>query len=90
LGYISKKVNKEEQAIKIGIIGLGYVGLPLAVEFAKLYRVVGFDINNQRIEELKGNNDQTQEADLEILKAEIANKQLTLTSNLNELKECNY
>jgi len=83
-------VNKEEQAIKIGIIGLGYVGLPLAVEFAKLYRVVGFDINNQRIEELKGNNDQTQEADLEILKAEIANKQLTLTSNLNELKECNY
>lgn len=83
-------MNKEEQAIKIGIIGLGYVGLPLAVEFAKLYRVVGFDINNQRIEELKGNNDQTQEADLEILKAEIANKQLTLTSNLNELKECNY
>ncbi|MBQ4034045.1 MAG: nucleotide sugar dehydrogenase [Paludibacteraceae bacterium] len=76
--------------MKIGIIGLGYVGLPLAVEFAKLYRVVGFDINNQRIEELKGNNDQTQEADLEILKAEIANKQLTLTSNLNELKECNY
>lgn len=83
-------MNKEEQAIKIGIIGLGYVGLPLAVEFAKLYRVVGFDINNQRIEELKGNNDQTQEADLEILKAEITNKQLTLTSNLNELKECNY
>ena len=83
-------MNKEEQAIKIGIIGLGYVGLPLAVEFAKLYHVVGFDINNQRIEELKGNNDQTQEADLEILKAEIANKQLTLTSNLNELKECNY
>ena len=45
-------MNKEEQAIKIGIIGLGYVGLPLAVEFAKLYRVVGFDINNQRVEEL--------------------------------------
>ncbi len=85
-----KKVNKEEQVIKIGIIGLGYVGLPLAVEFAKLYSVVGFDINNKRIEELRGNNDQTQEADLETLKQEIANNQITLTSNLNELKSCNY
>lgn len=83
-------MNKEEQVIKIGIIGLGYVGLPLAVEFAKLYSVVGFDINNKRIEELRGNNDQTQEADLETLKQEIANNQITLTSNLNELKSCNY
>ncbi|MCQ2208407.1 MAG: nucleotide sugar dehydrogenase, partial [Paludibacteraceae bacterium] len=83
-------MNKEEQVIKIGIIGLGYVGLPLAVEFDKLYSVVGFDINNKRIEELRGNNDQTQEADLETLKQEIANNQITLTSNLNELKSCNY
>lgn len=85
-----KKVNKEEQVIKIGIIGLGYVGLPLAVEFAKLYSVVGFDINNKRVEELKGNNDQTQEADLEVLKQEIANNQILLTNNLNDLKSCNY
>ena len=39
--------------IKIAVIGLGYVGLPLAVEFAKKYTVVGFDINQERVEELK-------------------------------------
>ena len=44
---------------KIAIIGLGYVGLPLAVEFAKKYQVVGFDINTKRINELRGNNDFT-------------------------------
>ena len=44
---------------KIAIIGLGYVGLPLAVEFAKLYQVVGFDINNQRVQELRNNLDVT-------------------------------
>lgn len=38
---------------KIGIIGLGYVGLPLAIEFAKKYEVIGFDINSERINELK-------------------------------------
>ena len=40
---------------KIAIIGLGYVGLPLAVEFAKKFQVVGFDINQQRIKELRNN-----------------------------------
>lgn len=83
-------MDKEEQVIKIGIIGLGYVGLPLAVEFAKHYSVVGFDINNKRIEELKGNNDQTQEADLEVLKNEISTHQLTLTDKINDLSPCNY
>ena len=43
--------------IKITIIGLGYVGLPLAVEFAKKYTVVGFDINQDRIDELKSGVD---------------------------------
>ena len=46
---------------KIAIIGLGYVGLPLAVEFAKKYQVIGFDINQNRIEELEKNNDNTLE-----------------------------
>ena len=44
---------------KIAIIGLGYVGLPLAVEFAKKFQVVGFDINEQRIKELRDNEDVT-------------------------------
>ncbi len=49
---------------KIAIIGLGYVGLPLAIEFGKKYAVVGFDINQSRINELSEGKDRTNEADL--------------------------
>ena len=49
--------------IKIAVIGLGYVGLPLAVEFGKKYSVVGFDVNFQRIEQLKNGNDVTFEVE---------------------------
>jgi len=65
---------------KIAIIGLGYVGLPLAVEFAKQYKVIGFDINNSRVDELKTGNDHTLEVspvDLKkvlVSKAEIESK----------------
>ena len=48
---------------KIAVIGLGYVGLPLAVEFSKKYSVIGFDINEQRVNELKYGNDITHEID---------------------------
>ena len=51
--------------IKIAVIGLGYVGLPLAIEFGKKYKVLGFDIDKARIEELRKGEDHTQEADLE-------------------------
>ncbi|TDE18624.1 nucleotide sugar dehydrogenase [Dyadobacter psychrotolerans] len=51
----------EVAARKIAIIGLGYVGLPLAVEFSRKYSVLGFDINRERIEELKAGYDRTQE-----------------------------
>ena len=50
-------MNKSE--IKIAIIGLGYVGFPLVVEFAKKYKVIGFDIDQNRIEELEKNNNST-------------------------------
>lgn len=53
--------------IKIAIIGLGYVGLPLAIEFSKKYQVVGFDIDSSRIYELTSGNDRTNEANLEEL-----------------------
>lgn len=53
---------------KIAIIGLGYVGLPLAIEFGKKYRTIGFDIDKNRIEELTNGKDRTNEADLEQLK----------------------
>jgi len=61
---------------KITILGLGYVGLPLAVEFAKKYMVVGFDINQKRIDELNSGVDKTLEIEDDHLKS-------VLTTNLN-------
>ena len=71
---------------RIGIIGLGYVGLPLAVEFGKHYPTVGFDIKAGRIAELKSGKDST----LETTSDELAGaKQLTFTTDRNELAKCN-
>jgi UDP-N-acetyl-D-galactosamine dehydrogenase len=72
----------------ISIIGLGYVGLPLAVAFSKKYKVIGFDINNKRIEELKKGIDRTLEVSEEKLKEAIKNG-LEFTSNLEEVKKAN-
>ncbi|HHJ16697.1 MAG TPA: Vi polysaccharide biosynthesis UDP-N-acetylglucosamine C-6 dehydrogenase TviB [Gammaproteobacteria bacterium] len=72
---------------KIGIIGLGYVGLPLAVEFGKLIPTVGFDINAGRINELKSGKDSTLEVDADEL-AEAA--QLSYTDQLDAMKACNF
>ncbi len=72
--------------IKLGIIGLGYVGLPLAVEFAKKKEVIGFDINSNRIDQLKKNLDSTLEVEEEALKD---SKNLIFSSNLNDLSDCN-
>jgi UDP-N-acetyl-D-galactosamine dehydrogenase len=59
--------------IKIAVIGLGYVGLPLAIEFAKKYNVLGFDINESRVAELSVGKDRTQEANIEELNKLILN-----------------
>jgi UDP-N-acetyl-D-galactosamine dehydrogenase len=72
---------------KIGIIGLGYVGLPLAVEFGKVMEVVGFDINQERINELKKGLDRTKEVESDELKS---SKKLTYSSDLQDLKSANY
>ena len=69
----------------ISVTGLGYVGLPLAVVFAKKYKVIGFDINNKRIEELENNYDRTLEVSKEDLKKVKEN--IKYTSNLQDLKE---
>ena len=72
--------------IKLGIIGLGYVGLPLALEFAKNRKVVGFDLNKKRIEELNSGIDKN----LESSKEELQNsKQLNFTNNEEDLKYAN-
>ena len=72
---------------KIAIIGLGYVGLPLAVEFAKKFEVIGFDINQNRIGELEKNNDSTLEIKDEAISSVRDN--LNFTSNIDDTKECN-
>jgi len=69
----------------IGIIGLGYVGLPLAVEFGKKYPTIGFDINKLRIEELRNGIDRTLEIDSENLKSSL---NLEFTSDPGELAKC--
>jgi len=73
--------------ITIGVIGLGYVGLPLAVEFGKQFPVVGFDIHQGRIQELEGGHDRTLEVDAANLKS---SKFLKLSSDKAALKACNY
>ncbi len=70
---------------KIAIIGLGYVGLPLAVEFGKKYRTVGFDVDPTRIKELRVGQDRTLEATAADLKA---SHKLTFTTNAKELDSC--
>ena len=71
---------------KIAIIGLGYVGLPLAVEFGKQYNCMGFDINKKRIVELNQGLDKTFEIDKKNIKSA---KYLEFTSNSKDLKHCN-
>jgi UDP-N-acetyl-D-galactosamine dehydrogenase len=75
--------------INIGIIGLGYVGLPLAIEFSKKYNTVGFDINDKRVEELNKFIDKTLEIKTDILKDRIGNN-LQFVNNVDHLKNCNY
>ncbi|PKO98057.1 MAG: Vi polysaccharide biosynthesis protein VipA/TviB, partial [Bacteroidetes bacterium HGW-Bacteroidetes-9] len=75
------------ESINIGVIGLGYVGLPLAVEFGKKFTVVGFDIHQQRINELKAGHDRTLETSDEDLKEAV---KLSYTTNLDDLRQCNY
>lgn len=74
------------QEVKLAIIGLGYVGLPLAVEFGKRRSVVGFDINQQRIGALKAGHDATLEVSDDELKGA---SQLVYSASLDHLKSCN-
>ena len=73
--------------IRIGIVGLGYVGLPLAVEFGKQYPTIGFDINAARIAELENGKDSTLECSSEEL-AEAS--QLSFVADASGLKDCNF
>ena len=77
---------KKIKDLKLAIIGLGYVGLPLALEFEKKRKVIGFDTNQKRIKELKSGIDMN----LESTKKELLNlKQLNFTNNVEDLKKAN-
>ncbi|TWI02978.1 UDP-N-acetyl-D-galactosamine dehydrogenase [Luteimonas cucumeris] len=71
--------------VRIAVIGLGYVGLPLAVEFGKHFPVVGYDINAARVEELRRGVDRT----LEVEPAQLAQARLSYTADLQDLADCN-
>ncbi|PST85268.1 Vi polysaccharide biosynthesis protein VipA/TviB [Pedobacter yulinensis] len=78
---------------KIAVLGLGYVGLPLAIEFAKKYQVVGFDINSDRISELNAGQDHTLEADSEELLKALSTEEgsvngLSFTSDGKAIEDC--
>lgn len=78
--------NKDK---KIAIIGLGYVGLPLAVEFGQKYTTVGFDINENRVAQLNQGNDITLEISNEYLLKSISNGLFKVTSKLKDIENCN-
>jgi UDP-N-acetyl-D-galactosamine dehydrogenase len=73
--------------VKIGVIGLGYVGLPLAVEFGKIYETVGFDLKEKRIAELRAAKDSTLETSSEQLRAAV---KLRFTLDPEDLRTCNF
>ena len=83
---MGKKSDRQNRKIKIAIVGLGYVGLPLAVEFGKKYPTIGFDLNLKRINDLKQGKDRT----LELTKKEIeTSQQLSFTNTASGIKDCN-
>ena len=79
----SRRLNRRN--LKIAVIGLGYVGLPLAVEFGKRYRTTGFDVKATRVEELERGHDATLEADSEEL---ASARHLSFTTRIEDLADC--
>lgn len=84
---ISTTSNRGKEMQKIGVIGLGYVGLPLAVEFGCKFETVGFDINEARIKELNNFHDRTLELTSEKMKSA---KNISYSSDIDDLKDCKY
>ena len=83
---MAKEYFKPEKNNKIAEVGLGYVGLPLAAEFGKLYEVIGFDVDKERLAQLKEGHDKTCELTAEQL-AKLGN--VSFTSDILDIKDCN-
>ena len=69
---------------KLCVVGLGYVGLPLAVEFSKKFKTIGYDKNNDRIKQLKNSIDKT----LEVSKKDLQNSKVIFTTNIEDIDDC--
>ena len=78
-----------ERDIKIAVIGLGYVGLPLARLFSTKYKTIGFDMNQKRVDALMAGHDATLEVSDELLQEALRNG-FVCTTNLKELRNCNF
>lgn len=76
--------------IKICVIGLGYVGLPLARLFSTKYQTIGFDMNQKRVDELMAGHDSTFEVSDELLQDAVRNHDFLCTSDINRIRECNF
>ncbi len=75
--------------IKIAVIGLGYVGLPLARLFSTKYKTIGFDVNTARVKALMEGHDATLEVEDDLLQAAIANG-FVCSANLDDIRDCNF
>ena len=87
--YRNKLQIKTMENIKIAVIGLGYVGLPLARLFSTKYKTVGFDMNSKRVEALMAGHDSTLEVSDELLQSAI-NNGFNCTANLEDISDCNF
>ena len=77
-------------SIKIAVIGLGYVGLPLARLFSTKYKTVGFDLNQRRVDVLMAGHDSTLEVSDELLQDAIENNGFLCTTKLEDIRDCNF
>ncbi len=88
----NKTINTNIKTKKIAVIGLGYVGLPLAVEFGKQFQTIGFDINQSRVDELNNGKDSTLEVEDDLLQAvlkkDIEEQGLYITTNSSVIENC--
>src|SRR5690625_347544 len=84
--YVIENLSHKEKKPLVGVVGLGYVGLPVAVGFAEKYHVIGYDINKKKIESLNNNIDITGEVSKKTLKE----SSITFTTLKKHLKYCNY
>ncbi|MBQ6068744.1 MAG: nucleotide sugar dehydrogenase, partial [Bacteroidales bacterium] len=78
------------QDINIAVIGLGYVGLPLARLFSTRYKTIGYDMNKARVDALMAGHDATLEVSDELLQDAINNHGLRCTADIEEIRQCNF